>query len=907
MAASRARAPGRLGRRIAAQFLLAASLPAAVLGVLAYGSLRAQTQEQQQRRLEHEIGADALRVFDRLVAARAALRLLAARGEQPAALPPGSLFTAISLDDPHAAALPAEPEARTLLAWWRSAPRPPGTSLHWKAGGDAATVVLVLHQAGGNRSWLAQVDARFLWADVFEAFDGGTACVRDAGHAALHCAQGAPAAPAAEPAAGLLHASKPLFLEHEFGAGDWRFEASRPRGADALAGLPLGSLVAKVVLALLLLVAVLSLAQVRRTMDPLRRLVAVTRRLARQDYAARVALSGDDEFRELGESFNDMATQMQVHVRELQMLSSMDREILDAADADRLLERALELLGELAPGATVAIVVVDAADRGRPRLQWRSAAGGAGGTTIDDDAARSLTALADAGAWLEPDGPPALAARRLGLDGAVLYRTAASAHGRIEAAVLVGAADLALDAPAWRARIDGLGRRVAVALSAAAHARQLMREATHDALTGLRNRAGLQAALRVALADERPFALMFADLDRFKSVNDSLGHPAGDALLRVAAQRLLDALPPETIVARPGGDEFVLLLDTGPQARLAPEAAARAVCACLGEVFVVEGHEFVLGASVGWSLHPADGDDANTLLRRADLAMYAAKEAGGARTRRYDAALERAAEERAWIVNELPMAVERGQLVVHYQPRVDARTGRAHGAEALVRWRHPKHGLVSPARFIPAAEETGAIRAIGRWVLDEACRQLAAWRREGVAIERVSVNLSARQLAEPTLFDEVRAALVRHRLEGGRLELEVTESMLVDDGGTATATLTRLRVAGVLIALDDFGTGYSSMSYLGRMPLDVMKIDRAFVRDLGDGGPADSVTRAIVALAQSLRLRLVAEGVETEAQAAALRALGCDELQGFLYAKPLSAEDYPHAACVAAEAAVPAG
>ena len=425
--------------------------------------------------------------------------------------------------------------------------------------------------------------------------------------------------------------------------------------------------------------------------------------------------------------------------------------------------------------------------------------------------------------------------------------------------------------------------------------RQLEHRASHDSLTGLLNRAGLHDALERSIAqahaDAQPFALLFVDLDRFKTVNDSLGHDVGDELLRIAARRLAGSLPETAVLARPGGDEFVALLADADASRL--DAAGAAVCRCLGENFALRGHDIALGASVGIAVFPDDGASADELLRHADMAMYAAKQRGRGRAARFEAALDDAAMHHAQVLRDLRQAVPRGELVLHYQPRVDAATGRARSVEALVRWNHPARGLLSPAVFIDVAEETGLIVEIGRWVLQEACRQMALWRRQGVQLDHVAINVSVGQLRSVALASDVESALRLHGLTPADLEIEVTESLMVGDPEAAAGLLRRLAALGVRVALDDFGTGYSSMSYLRQLPIDVIKVDRAFVRDLGVEPSADAVARAIVALATSLDMSLVAEGVETEAQAALLRAMGCQELQGFLYARPLPPDAVP--------------
>ena len=423
---------------------------------------------------------------------------------------------------------------------------------------------------------------------------------------------------------------------------------------------------------------------------------------------------------------------------------------------------------------------------------------------------------------------------------------------------------------------------------------QLVHRAVHDSLTGLANRDGLHDRLDGLLGAPGVAAkvgVLFLDLDHFKDVNDSRGHAVGDTVLRLVAQRLMATVPAGAFVARQGGDEFVIVLPeaTEPTACAVAEAALAAVsqpCA------LPDGGEHLLGASVGVALSPQHGLTREELLRCADIALYAAKAAGRGRHQLFQRLLDVAARERVLLLAQLRQALARNEFLLHYQPRVHPVDGAIDSAEALIRWQHPEHGLLNPGAFIEVAEAGGLIDEIGQWVLDAACAQMAAWRRQGLVLGRVSVNVSPRQLVGGGLVTQVRDALVRHQLPPQTLELEVTESLLVGDARAACAQLGELRSWGVTVALDDFGTGYSSMATLRQLPIDVMKIDRAFVTDLAHDDSAMAVASAIVAMARALNLHLVAEGIETPAQAAILRDMGCDELQGFFYSRPLPPEAF---------------
>ncbi len=417
-------------------------------------------------------------------------------------------------------------------------------------------------------------------------------------------------------------------------------------------------------------------------------------------------------------------------------------------------------------------------------------------------------------------------------------------------------------------------------------------QALNDPLTCLPNRAFFRQALEEAIARAAPFAVLFMDLDQFKRINDSLGHAAGDQLLREVTARFERCLGGGDLLARMGGDEFTLLLPCTENDIENPEDKAAALLESLFMPLLIEGHELHVAASIGISVFPADGADPEILLKHADLAMYQAKEAGRGQWQRFSPALTEAADERLILESSLRKAIERDELIVLYQPQVSLTTGEIVGTEALVRWQHPELGLIAPSRFIPLAEETGLIVPLGEWVLQKACHQAAAWEREGSAL-RQSVNLSARQLGEPGLVQTVLAALEESGLSPSLLDLELTESALVTQG-EAAARLADLRALGVRISIDDFGTGYSSLSYLRRFPLDVLKIDRSFVLELGGADTHtqqdQAVVQAVVRMAHALNLEVIAEGVETTGQRDALRRLGCDAMQGYLYSPPVTPE-----------------
>ncbi len=416
--------------------------------------------------------------------------------------------------------------------------------------------------------------------------------------------------------------------------------------------------------------------------------------------------------------------------------------------------------------------------------------------------------------------------------------------------------------------------------------------AHHDPLTGLLNRFSLESRLQQAVLtarrEEEQLAVLFVDMDHFKLINDTLGHHIGDLLLVEISRRLQACVRESDIIARLGGDEFVVVL-SALRDSMAAAATAGKIVESLGHPYLIEHHVLHTSPSIGIAMFPADGKDVDSLMKDADTAMYDAKRRGRNNYQFFTAAMTAAADERIELERGLRRAIAENRLELHYQPQVRADNGTVCGVEALARWNDPELGTVPPLKFIPVAEETGLIEALGSWVLKEACWQLAAWRAEGIYGVRMAVNLSAHQLRDPELVERVRAAMDEHGIGEGDLELEVTESVAMDNPERAISQLQALREIGVELAIDDFGTGYSSLAYLKLLPIQTLKLDRAFVRDIESDENDAAISAATLALAHNLGLKVVAEGVETEAQRQFLATHGCDILQGYLFSRPLPA------------------
>jgi diguanylate cyclase (GGDEF)-like protein/PAS domain S-box-containing protein len=430
---------------------------------------------------------------------------------------------------------------------------------------------------------------------------------------------------------------------------------------------------------------------------------------------------------------------------------------------------------------------------------------------------------------------------------------------------------------------------------ARAMALQITHSAEHDFLTGLPNRMLLNDRIGQAIAlaprHMKHVALLFLDLDGFKHINDSLGHPTGDKLLQSIAERLVECVRASDTVSRQGGDEFVVLLSEVAQSEDAAITARRMLQA-VAQPHSIDQHDLHVTTSIGVSVYPEDGLDADTLIKNADTAMYQAKESGRQSFQFFKPAMNARAVARQSIEEGLRRALERQEFAVHYQPKVDLMTGAITGAEALLRWRHPTRGPVSPVDFIPVAEDCGLIQAIGAWVLREACEQAQAWMDAGLPATSMAVNVSAIEFRDEKFLDGLFTIVRETGLDPKSLELELTESVLMKHAASTASILQILRESGIRVAIDDFGTGYSSLSYLRKFPVDAVKIDQSFIRQISTAGDDTTIVKAVIGMARGLKLRVIAEGVETLEEVAFLRAYRCDEAQGYYFSRPVPAQQF---------------
>ena len=654
-----------------------------------------------------------------------------------------------------------------------------------------------------------------------------------------------------------------------------------------------------------LAVLLLSVSQIRRSVLPLEELQRTTQRIANRDFTSRVIVHSGDEFEQLAASFNTMADQLGRQFNALATAAEIDRAVLSATDATAIVDTILARIRDVFPCSVVSVTlgVPDGAKSLISSIQDYENGGKRLVARIGFRPADVQSLLTGPGV-LEirgDDSVPAYLEPMTELGARSFVVLPLSYQRQLSGVIALGERFDLVPSDEDREQMRRLADQAAVALANARMLDQVRELAYYDSLTGLPNRLSYKERLAYALEEasrnQRLVAAFFIDLDHFSRINDTLGHDVGDQLLQQVALRLRascrdredevwpaqDALAPD--VARLGGDEFTVIIPglTHPE-----DAAklARRILSSLAHPIRVAGQEIFVNASIGIAIYPDDGEDLETLLMHADTAMYKAKEQGGSSYQAYSRAMNASALQRLTLENALRRALEREEFELHYQPIVDGRTGVPTGAEALVRWRHPELGLLLPSEFIPLAEENGLIVPLGEWVLRQACAQNRAWQDAGLTPIRVVVNLSSRQLRR-SLPETVGRILQTTGLEARFLGLELTESLLVKHQKEDTDTLHALRAMGLHLAVDDFGTGYSSFSYLKHLPLDTLKIDRSFVREITTSPDDAAITTAIIAMAHALGLKVVGEGVETAGQRDVLQGKGCDALQGYLFSRPV--------------------
>ncbi len=642
----------------------------------------------------------------------------------------------------------------------------------------------------------------------------------------------------------------------------------------------------------------LALIQAERVAGRLDTLVNSARRIARQDFSVAIPVLGSDELSQVTRAFNSMARHLSANFLVQGILARMDDAILTKLDVAALISSGMRCVQLVTQGDAVVLGLFDAeqSDDMRTFVVHKNETGRIenGRITLTADLKRLIPLQAKRATVAKPPFPKELEDRLRKEFGVGHYFVMPIMSDSRAWGVLVSCHGEATEISIGQFRtLSAVAARLIAGFSGAERDQKLHTLAYVDPLTGLPNRVALQSLLDRELTKAQRgsamMAVLFIDLDRFKQANDTHGHAIGDRLLVQAANRIRSNVREDDVVARLGGDEFTVILP-GIKSHREASAVARKLIQALSRRFEIEGHVMYTGASVGIAVFPEDGNVGADLLKKADTAMYRAKSEGRSRFAFFEEPMNAESRRRSMLDTELRNALERHELVLQYQPQIDLKTGALCGVEALVRWQHPTRGLLYPRDFIDYAEEIGLIPEIGTWVLAEACRQHRRWREEGVRVPRVAVNVSNGQLPRSNFLSTVRQVLDATEMPPGTLEIEVTESMLVEGGKPAMDALNQLSADGVLIAIDDFGTGYSSFSYLKTMPAGVLKLDMSFLVDARVDNDAGKIVAAIINMAHALQKEVVAEGVEHVDQLKLLKTLGCERAQGYLFGKAVGAD-----------------
>ena len=908
---------GRLARRILGMFVISALVPVLVLAILYRFQGNALLLEQAQTELGAASATYSSVLYDRLLLADDALRKAAAELSQGVTTDNVRKNTATPFRNLEVSKGKPIPDYESALT--------PEAQAHIASGGTALvsistseneSTILILRTLDpmnpGKALVSAEIRPQYLWADRDTVAYLTELCVFDQNGRRLSCSQTLNLPTLADLLARNAQGSsgglewqdedgqfvgdyREVFLDAKFAVPRWIVVAAQRR-ADAFDTLATFETVFWTGLIVsVLLATLLSISQIRRVMVPLAKLISGTSRLSQQDFSTKVEIASNDEFETLARSFNMMTARLGRQFDVMKTLSAIDQAILRNLAVDRIIEEILVSLQDLFDVECAGIVAMDRVNPTRLRLYAINRDRSQGmlkqlHATVDaDDLLLTNTdgywTNADNASWQEKACKQGSAAQRF----YNLPIASKTGHGGL---VILGFANHTTLAPDEVSNVRDFADRIGVALTSAARDEQLFRQARYDSLTGLPNRFLLVERLKREIAQSTRSgthtAIIYIDLDRFKQVNDSLGHTAGDQLLQEASDRLQSCVRETDTLARVGGDEFAIVVGGLDDAKAA-SAVADHVLSTMENPFAILGVENFVGASIGIAVFPEDGTESAELLRNADTAMYRAKSVGRSTSVFFESNMNAEVVRIARLDRELRHAVSEQQLLVHYQPQFDLKTGAICAAEALLRWEHPTRGVLMPGTFIDFAEDSGLIVSLGHFVLQEACRRFSGWRAAGIDLGHISVNVSGRQFRHREFLESVEAVLQETGVPGNCLAIEVTENVLIEDVDQVIESLNKLRALGIRIELDDFGTGYSSMSYLERLPIDALKIDRSFVAAIDAAGRGGVIAKLVLDMARSLNMSVVAEGMETQTQLEFMRKHNCDLGQGFLFSEPLPA------------------
>ena len=917
---------GSVAKRIFILFIIAAFIPALVLAVLSYSQVREVLLEQSHDRLAHTARSYSLNVYERMLLADNSIKQFAFNYYNNTLVETNNLgfiqqvFQKITVTGPDNVSKSvfgdkinwpeiSEDEYNFLLE---------GNSLLYigentKDRYGVFLIKMINKNRADERALIGELNPSQLWGHKDNFPYKTDFCVLSSENIKLFCSR---THSKKDLIASLENQSilsekyqtssldkkitsyRQLFLKPKFYTDHWNIIAIQPAYMALIPITDFGRILLGVILLTLLLVILLSISQIRRTMGPLEKLIKGTRKIANENFEYKVAVSSKDEFGELAGSFNKMAGRLGRQHGAFKVLSSIDQEILTRHDIDPVINIVLQRIQKInsAEPAGVTVLETNGADQARSYTYDNNeiTTTEMNRITVEEKDIQELTDNSK-GFWLSKNSiSRSYLSDYNKKSNQNIFILPIFIGKKLYAIIWIQFKNKELSKDIF-IHLRELGDRVGVALSAAERDEKLVYQARHDDLTGLPNRflfkERLLQEVSFAQRQKHGLALLFIDIDRFKIVNDSFGHSAGDMLLVEAGKRLHDCVRKGDLVSRLGGDEFAVIL-TGVTGVECVTPIAEKLIRSFSEPFIIDNQQTHLSASIGITLFPTDGDNSEDLLKKADTAMYRAKDDGRNRFIYFEEKMNDAAVARTTLEHELHQALLHDQFIVNYQPKLDIRSGRIYGAEALIRWKHPVKGIISPAEFISVAEEIGLIEDIGKKVLNDTCHQYSIWNKANLSLPRIAVNISSNQFQNNKLISVIKEILRETKTPAHVLELEVTESLFINKDSSVTEKLDQLRRLGILIAIDDFGTGYSSMSYLKKLPVDVLKIDKSFIDDIENNNESCRITQAIIKLAQILGKTVVAEGVETLDQLELLREWGCDIIQGYYFSRPLTSEKF---------------
>ena len=695
-----------------------------------------------------------------------------------------------------------------------------------------------------------------------------------------------------------ISASKVLFLKSKFNSTNWKIIITQPEKDILLPAATFNRLFPLVIIFTLLVVLLLSLTQIQRILIPLKKLISGTRRIANRDFNEKVEVESNDEFYDLAQSFNAMSERLKRQFSTFTILSDIDKSILSNTHGEEIHITVLQNLQDIAPCDIASITVLehDAPNRGKTYLSDKIISSeNSSRILLSDEDIKTLHSPTNYNDMLQQaEGKHFLAPiKEFGAEHVCVFPV--TVHEKISAIISLGfISKITLNEEDIQ-QVRNIADRIAVAFSAVARDKKLYHQSHYDSLTNLPNRQlisiRLEQEIKHCLRKDSSMAILFLDLDHFKKVNDTLGHSIGDILLQQVAMRLKKCVRDTDTVARLGGDEFTIMLTGSLDSRDISEIADN-IIKTLEKPFTINTHEIFIGTSIGISVFPNDGITETELFKNADTAMYRVKEQGRGKHLFFEEKMNIEEVERANIERDMRHALERNEFTLHYQPIINLKSGHIIGAEALIRWHHPNQGIIPSSKFIAIAEETGIIEKIGDWVLRTACKQISIWESNNVTIDRMAVNVSSRQFLLNDFEERVSSILEETNVAASKLELEITETLLMDERVDSMKILENLSNKNIHLSIDDFGTGFSSLSYLKRFPVNTLKIDRSFMQDVSTDDDAKGIVKSIITLAHTLSLNIIAEGIESKEQLAILYENNCNFAQGFYFSKPLSAEEF---------------